>query len=104
MAIGFIWLSSREKMAATTAGDTLGPVPEAAPMSRTPSAKHALRQAAMWQRLADQCQRSGDHDLEADARMLASRHLQSAYTHVVRAAGDEDPLAAMRRQLDTTNG
>lgn len=47
-------------------------------MSRKESPEHALRQATMWRRLADQCRLCGDHDLERDARMLARQHLQRA--------------------------
>ena len=47
-------------------------------MSRNDAVQHALHQAAMWRRLAHQCRRCGDADLERDARMLSHRYLQQA--------------------------
>ncbi|WP_146742236.1 hypothetical protein [Oleiagrimonas sp. MCCC 1A03011] len=43
-------------------------------MTRPNSCNRARQQAHMWQRLAEQCRRCGDHDLEHDARMLARRY------------------------------
>ncbi|MDA3914088.1 hypothetical protein [Oleiagrimonas sp.] len=39
-------------------------------MSRSIDCHHASRQAAMWRRLAEQCQQSGDHDLAKEAMKL----------------------------------
>jgi hypothetical protein len=62
-------------------------------MSRPDSPEYALRQAAMWRRLADQCRRCGDHDLERDARMLARSHLQLA-----RLQQGKSPMPEKSRQ------
>lgn len=59
-------------------------------MCRPDSPEHAMRQAAMWRRLADQCRRRGDRDLERDARMLARKHLQLARLRMAQATASEN--------------
>ncbi len=59
------------------------------------SPEYSMRQAAMWRRLADQCRRCGDRDLERDARMLARKHLQLARLRLAQAPPPENPRPAM---------
>ncbi|KGI77009.1 hypothetical protein [Oleiagrimonas soli] len=43
-------------------------------MSSPAISERARQQAAMWLRLAEQCRRCGDHDLEQEAAKLALRY------------------------------